>query len=66
MIGELALSKEQAAFLINVGLTTLVAAGTATVQDMTEAEFKAEILKQQDVADEETEDNSVVTPPALH
>src|SRR5438093_1367513 len=48
---------EQAAFLINMGLVTLVTAGTISVQDLTEEQFKEEILKQHKPA----EGNSAVT-----
>jgi hypothetical protein len=53
LVGELALTKEQAAFLINMGLVTLVAAGTATVQDMSQEEFNEAIQKEQEAAETE-------------
>lgn len=45
---SLMLTSEQAAFLINVGLATLVMQGAAQVKDMTEAEFKAELEAQKE------------------
>lgn len=39
------LSSEQAAFLINMGLLTMVQAGSAKVKDMSEEEFIAEAKK---------------------
>lgn len=55
---QLMLSKEQAAFLINVGLVSLVTAGSAQVQDMTQEEFNAELAKAK-----LEESNSGVTTP---
>lgn len=43
----LMLSPEQAAFLINMGLVTLVSAGSVKIQDMSQEEFDAEIQKEQ-------------------
>ncbi len=59
-MATLALSQEQAAFLVNAGLSTLLAAGTVALMDMSEEEFAAEITKQQE-ASENTDNNSGVT-----
>lgn len=55
---QLMLSSEQAAFLINVGLVSLVTAGSAQVQDMTQEEFEAEVAK----AKMEQGNSGVTTP----
>lgn len=41
----LALDKEQAQFLLNVGIATLMAQGVLKIQDMTKEQFEAEIAK---------------------
>lgn len=55
----LMLSPEQAAYLINMGLVTVVTAGTAVVEDMSEEEFQAQIEKAK--GEETAEGNSGVT-----
>jgi SAM-dependent MidA family methyltransferase len=56
----LLLSSEQAAFLINMGLVTLVTTGAATVQDMTEEQFQATVAQHK--AQTEAGNSGVTTP----
>jgi hypothetical protein len=58
----LLISAEQAAFLINMGLVTLVQAGTVKVQDMTEDEFKKEVQEQKAEALGGQGNSKVTTP----
>lgn len=61
--GTFALTQEQASFLINMGLITLIAAGTASIQDMTQEEFEEQAKASKDA--QADEGNSVVTIPAV-
>lgn len=59
---SLAMSNEQAQYIMSVGLATLVASGAAVIQDMTRAQFDAETTQQQAV--EENVPEPAVEVPA--
>lgn len=48
---SLAMSKDQATYLMNVGLSSLIATGMAVIQDMTRQQFEEE-MKTLDAAEE--------------
>lgn len=47
---SLAISTDQAQYLLSVGLATLVATGSAVIKDMTRAQFELEQSKKQEEA----------------
>ena len=57
----LALDRDQAQFLLNVGIATLVAQGALVIQDMTKEEFEAEIAKAGETDSVQTENNDPIT-----
>lgn len=64
------LSPEQAAYILNMGLATLVTSGAITIKEMTEEEFKAQVLSQngeeaegEEISKGNSEVTSEVIPP---
>ena len=65
---SLVLSAEQASYIMNVGLATLVASGAATIQEMTRAQHEADIAQQEgaDVPSPASEESTYENPATRH